>query len=427
MWTNENIALIVLVVLFAVFFGLIAVSPRREVSSGPSDDPGAIFNKGRAYILGEGVEQDVSLGYEFVEKAADLGQVDAEYAMGMAYLNGYLREEDAFKAYDFFLKAAEKEHLEAMYQVALCQIQGRGVYTNMKQSFETFMKAAKLGHAPSMTSIARFFKGGIGVDKDYAEAVQWLKKAIKKKDKNARLEYGNILLEGYEGVEADYDSAFKLFLSIEKEVPGALEALAVCYENGYGVEQNLDVAFQYYEAGLGYKFPNVYYKMSKIYGGKDEIYNFVNRNETLSEELLLKAAEFGSSEAAYDVFEKMDTPGNEEAANEWLFKAARGGDVKSQLMVARYSLLGLHQFEKSDLMAKRMASLASKEIQSYSGIHPLSDELIEIYDLIEQLDEETFDLQVEENAKKDEETTEESIPTPTEETPTEETPTEKDE
>lgn len=64
-----------------------------------------------------------------------------------------------------------------------------------KEYFEMNLKAAEMGFVESMSEVAGMYFKGFGVEKNFDEAIKWLKKAIDEGDDSAAIALANIYCE----------------------------------------------------------------------------------------------------------------------------------------------------------------------------------------------------------------------------------------
>ena len=100
------------------------------------------FAEGVKYKTGhEGYEQDTKKALEYFQKAADLGQPDAQYEMGAAYESGLNCGQDNAKAFCYYLQSAKQKNLaqiigghhwdyRAQLATGMCYMNGKGVKKN---------------------------------------------------------------------------------------------------------------------------------------------------------------------------------------------------------------------------------------------------------------------------------------------------------
>jgi len=109
---------------------------------------------------------------------------------------------------------------------------------------------------------AAYFEGK-GIPKDLQLAAEWTRKAINKKDKNARLLLFDILSEI--GTEDAYAEMIQAVESLASSNKGAMLRLGYAYMNGWGVDKDLDKAIELFKKSGGAKSSNalfdIYWEM----------------------------------------------------------------------------------------------------------------------------------------------------------------------
>src|SRR5690606_26766628 len=77
---------------------------------------------------------------------------------------------------------------------------------------------------------------------------------------------GQFYSEGRPGLAPDYEKALHWFsIGEEKEDPSSLLGLATMYENGRGVEQDYDLALEYYTRAAEYGLAEAAYLLGYIF------------------------------------------------------------------------------------------------------------------------------------------------------------------
>ena len=77
--------------------------------------PGAQFNLGNCYQLGEGVKQNKETAVYWYRQAALSGDADSQYMLGLCYANGEGVTKDSNKAIEWFKKSSRQGHRLAQY------------------------------------------------------------------------------------------------------------------------------------------------------------------------------------------------------------------------------------------------------------------------------------------------------------------------
>jgi uncharacterized protein len=86
--------------------------------------------------------------------------------------------------------------------------QKRGVLRDYAEAVDWLRKAADLGHAVAQCNLGFAYTNGRGVDKDDAQAVLWYRKAAEQGQADAQRSLGEMCAKGL-GVSQDYIEAYK--------------------------------------------------------------------------------------------------------------------------------------------------------------------------------------------------------------------------
>ena len=114
----------------------------------------------------------------------------------------------------------------AQFMLGDCYYRGEGVEKDFAEAVKWYRKAAEQGNANAHSNLAQLmlgvcYKNGIGVAKDYAEAVKWYRKAAEQGDADAQYMLGGCYRDG-EGVEKDFVEAYAWWnlASATQKAPG---------------------------------------------------------------------------------------------------------------------------------------------------------------------------------------------------------------
>ena len=139
-------------------------------------DVEAQYKVGQSYFLGFGAEQDIKQSLYWLSRPAQNGHKDAQFKVGFIYDEYY---DDFDKAFQWYNKAAQQGHVEAQYYLAQCYEDGLGTKKNEKEAFNLYKKLAEQGHAFGLLHLAECYQKGIGVPKDINKAKELYEKALK--------------------------------------------------------------------------------------------------------------------------------------------------------------------------------------------------------------------------------------------------------
>src|SRR5882757_8874949 len=152
---------------------------------------------GSTYALNGNLAQAKS----WFEKAADQGEVDAQFNLAVMYARGDVPPEnhpDMAKAVPLFRKAALQGHAESQYIVALAYHEATGVERDEEECKKWMQASAEQGHSKAEFSIAaRHYKTS-----DYKNAFTWFMRAADQKLSRAELNVGSMYYVG-EGTTKD--------------------------------------------------------------------------------------------------------------------------------------------------------------------------------------------------------------------------------
>lgn len=172
----------------------------------------------------------------WMSKSAEGGNADAAFAVGEKYSND---PNPAF-AIKYLRQAARHGHY--MAGVLLQELEGK----EQRVKLAVLEKAAQRGDAKAQYRIGMMYLKGDGVDENSRVGVDWLESAAKLGDKNAAAELGWCYLKGIGVPRANGTRAFEWFSMAVGEGRAwktsrnlkALKGLSVCYDEGIGVEMD---------------------------------------------------------------------------------------------------------------------------------------------------------------------------------------------
>jgi len=155
---------------------------------------------------------------ETLESAARRGDKDAQFRIGTRFLNGGGLDGGAAPAARWFAKAAGQGHIEAQFMLASMLERGAGVAKDEAKAVALYRQAATSGHVQAMHNLGTLLLKN-ETAQSYREAASWFERAA------------------------------------EAGLADSQYNLALLYEHGLGIEQDLWRAYQWYirAAKLGVK------------------------------------------------------------------------------------------------------------------------------------------------------------------------------
>lgn len=150
------------------------------------------------------------------------------------------------------LPAAEAGDPDAQYKIATMYKTGDGVKKNPRKTLEWLLKAAEQGHAPSRYQLGWMYANGITVRQDYFTAAKYYRLAATfNNNSDAQFRLGELHFNG-RGVEHDYGKAIKYYNQSAKTGHcGAQYILSSMYEEGWGVNRDLVMAYAWLKLAMG--------------------------------------------------------------------------------------------------------------------------------------------------------------------------------
>ncbi|MCH7296809.1 tetratricopeptide repeat protein [Acinetobacter higginsii] len=155
----------------------------------------AMFQIARLYELGEDVVQDNQYAFQLYQKAADLGNVDAENQLAWAFYVGLGVTKNQVRAFIKWLALAENGHVDAQRLVGICcYFTGHGTNQNFEQAFYWIKRAAESNNLEAIANLGMLYMYGLGTSVDFSQAQHWLQKAVDQGHIQATIDLGSALL-----------------------------------------------------------------------------------------------------------------------------------------------------------------------------------------------------------------------------------------
>jgi hypothetical protein len=155
---------------------------------------GALTRLGQMHAEGQGTERDAALAVSFFEKAAAENDAHAEYFLGNAHLKGEGVAQDFRKAAGFYLRAAEKGHADAQYNLALLYDSDRLGAPDLQKSYALMKLAAEAGLPEAAVALGLMAHNGKTPQKE--APADWFEKAARAGDPQGQFLYAVALAKG---------------------------------------------------------------------------------------------------------------------------------------------------------------------------------------------------------------------------------------
>ncbi|MDD2800979.1 MAG: protein kinase [Methylobacter sp.] len=196
------------------------------------------------FFNGLGVKKNEAKGVEWLEKAAAQDYIDAQTRLAERYYEEGTPEKIA-KAFRWYQKAAELGDAQAQYNLGVMYQKGRNVPVDMDKAFSWYQKSANQGNILGLYNLGYCHLHGLGTTKDVAKAAEILQKAVDQDYAPAQAVLASILFSGID-IGQDLPRAFGLAqrAAFQGDKIGQL-LLGIFYKDGIGTPKSLAKAVEW--------------------------------------------------------------------------------------------------------------------------------------------------------------------------------------
>lgn len=276
-------------------------------------NPNAQYKLGRMYqgYGGEGIHTDIKKAFKWYHIAAKQGLAEAQDYLGLMYYNGIGVSQDYYtEAAKWFRKAAEQGNVNSQFYLGAIYGYGQGVPQDYTEAAEWYRKAAEQGLAEAQCNLGFFYEEGKGVPQDDRQATKWYRKAAERGHPRAQLNIGMMYHDG-KGVRQDYTEAVKWYRkAAEQGLAIAQSSLGLMYYYGKGVFQDYAKAVKWYGKAAEQGYDGAQLALGNMYNNGEG----VSQDCTEAVKWYRKAAEQGNDGARFflglgGLLEKTEYPG----------------------------------------------------------------------------------------------------------------------
>ena len=174
-----------------------------------------------------------------------------------AYLQGVISQLQGSMdtAIHFFKISANQGYDMAQYSLGNVYFRGEGVDRDYAEALEWYLKAADQGNVSAQVAVGAMYAKGRGTKQDYAEANRWFFSAGNKGNAFAQFNMGTAYENGL-GIQADHTQAFKWFLrAAENGIARAQYIVGTMYAEGRGTRQSSVKAYFWTNRAADQGFP----------------------------------------------------------------------------------------------------------------------------------------------------------------------------
>lgn len=130
----------------------------------------------RAYLTGDGLDQDVERSYRYFLKAMKKGSREAMFYLQDMTRQGIGTEQDIERADELLQFAIDKKYGPAMYLKAVTTLNLDGSANNNQDEITLLERAVEQNHKPSTYLLANMLEYGEGIEQDEYRAAQLYRK-----------------------------------------------------------------------------------------------------------------------------------------------------------------------------------------------------------------------------------------------------------
>ena len=269
------------------------------------------------YKEGKGVSKDAEKSQHWLEQAAKQGHIKSQIEISSSYRIGYGVPKDAEKSKYWFEQAIEqataRKNAEMLYllsqelhsDVILNKIDA---HEGSAKVIELCTRAAELGNAIAQFQLGQYYEKGTDlsiVEQDFAKAVYWYEKAIKKRYSEALCCLGFMYMDG-RGVEKDEKKGYDM---VEEAASG-------------GCRRAMDYIAEYNSDGSE-TIPDPFDVLNGKYGGDDWHRERAEKGARLGDAYWQRVL------AEYYLHGERGVPKDLAKAKEWYAKSAAQGDERA--------------------------------------------------------------------------------------------------
>lgn len=317
----------------------------------------AMFNMGRVFTDGLGVEIDIEESYKWYEKAFNtFHKVEdkkswkyTEYRIGKMYSQGLGTEVQYERAAYWLTLSAEERYKFAEYSLGGLYYRGQGVGQSYERAFDLYLKSAKQGFPYADFEVAKMYRDGIGTGRNEEESNKYFHSAfigferLEKKSHDDKIQYrlGWMLQNGV-GTEKNIGEAKRYYEKSAKLgntfACYSLAKLILAEKKPTGKEIKIAIQYLKQASESGNQFAQ--YSLGKVYLNG----NFIEKDIYKAVELFKLSSEQGNQYAAYQLgklyLRGEDITKDIPSAIKYLHLSAEKGNQYGQYLLGKIYLMG---------------------------------------------------------------------------------------
>ena len=209
-------------------------------------NPGAIRGVGEMYELGAGgLQQDLVEAAQLYERAAEMGDLVAQYNLGVFYEHGEGVPVNRRLAETYLERSANQGHNSAQLNLGLLYQSGVEGVPDYKKAIYWLQMAAESGNPKAQGAIGSMYLNGHGVNKDTTKAIHHLELSAATGEVYSQYNLALVLRGVNDGPVDQERSTYWLKQAADRGFGPAQVDLSICYLKGTGVELNHAEAYKW--------------------------------------------------------------------------------------------------------------------------------------------------------------------------------------
>lgn len=250
------------------------------------------------YSYSRGVDQDIDKAIYYFERTMQYGLPDSIFELALIYIY-HPDKKDFERGMELLNQLVAKDYPRALAEKAYILLENTAVEKDIPAARTLLDKAMDLGsdYAPYRIGIG-YQNGEFSEEQDYKTALEYFEIGAERNNLAAVEMVGRYYRYGYTA-EPDGEKALSYYRKAVEQFNSdyARIELAMCYEQGFGVQQNFETAKSYYEEALNNNYIYAAIRLAYLY----EDGYIGEPNPTLAFEYFNRASEAGIAEAKYHV------------------------------------------------------------------------------------------------------------------------------
>ena len=291
-----------------------------EMTQKATDDS-ILYRVGKMTLDGIGTTKSVENAIDWLKKAADLGNENAQYSLAKIYLE----EKDFEKvnsAIKMLEKLAENNNMMAEYTLGSIYADRESQYYDLEKAIGYLERSAEQDNQFAEYKLGVIYADSESRYYDLEKAIGYLERSAKQDNQFAEYKLGVIYADP-ESRYYDLEKAIRYFgQSAIQDNQSARYALGVIYADSEKPYYNLDVAITYFKKAAEQGNEYAQYKLGSIYTNPENNQYDIKKGVSYLEQAANKGNSYAQCKLGMIYYYGKGVDQNKEIGRKWLEKAA---------------------------------------------------------------------------------------------------------